>query len=314
MLHVRLFGDTRVLDGARILGPGDFGGLKPRRILEVLALQRGHQVSKDRLTDILWPHRPPPDHRATLESYVSLLRRRLQPGTPARQSVIRTVPKGYLLDNDAVRTDLDVFDELVAEAENCSGADARLLLDRASAMASRDLLASPDEAPWAEPIRADYRHRAVRAALRAAELALQDGANDAAVRLAGRAIALDSLCEPGWRLVMRAHSAAGHRDSALRAYRSCRRLLACELDIEPAPETRAVLVDVVARHRTNRPQRGPQGSRPGEHAADLAAVMDAAIALFEHQQTGEYVGQVNEAVRIMAGLVRRAGVRPGPPR
>ncbi|HEX3591550.1 MAG TPA: BTAD domain-containing putative transcriptional regulator [Pseudonocardiaceae bacterium] len=307
MLHVRLFGDTRVLDGTRMLGPGDFGGLKPRLILEALALQRGQQISKDRLADILWPDRPPPDHRATLESYVSLLRRRLQPGTPARQSVIRTVPRGYLLDHDAVRTDLDVFDDLVAQADRQTSADARRLLDRASALASKDLLNSPDEAPWAEPTRADYRQRAVRAALRAAELALQDHANDAAVRLAGRTLALDMLCEPGWRMVMRAHLAAGHRDSALRAYRSCRRLLARELGLEPAAETRAVLVDVVARNRATRPPRGPQGLRPGDRSTDLASVMDAALALFEHQRTGEYVGQVNDAVRIMAGLVRRAG-------
>jgi DNA-binding SARP family transcriptional activator len=140
MLHVRLFGTTRVLDGNRVLGPGDFGGLKPRRILEALALHRGHQVSKDRLVDVLWANRPPADHTATLESYVSVLRRRLQPGTPARHSAIRTVPRGYLLDPNIARTDLDLFDELVARADTCTDTGARRLLDRASALASTELL------------------------------------------------------------------------------------------------------------------------------------------------------------------------------
>jgi DNA-binding SARP family transcriptional activator len=315
MLHVRLFGTTCVLDGARVLGPGDFGGLKPRRILEALALHRGHQVSKDRLADVLWANQPPPDHMATLESYVSVLRRKLQPGTPARRSAIRTVPRGYLLDPSIARTDLDLFDELIAGADNSADAGAWRLLDRASALASTDLLASPDETQWAEPIRADYRQRAVGAALRAAELALRTGDADYAARLAGRAVSLNALCEPGWRLVMRAHVATGRRDAALRAYRSCRRLLIRELGIEPAPETRAVLVDLVRGQRTprgGRDSRGPRHARPGgHHNADLGAVLDAALALFEHDVTDTPPGHVDDAMRIMTGLLSRAGSPTG---
>jgi DNA-binding SARP family transcriptional activator len=316
MLYVRLFGTTRVLDGARVLDPGDFGGLKPQRILEALALNRGHQVSKDRLVDVLWADRPPPDYTATLESYVSLLRRKLQPGTPARNSVIRTVPRGYLLDPSRVRTDLDLFDDLVARADTSADADALRLLDRASALASTDLLASPDETQWAEPIRADYRQRAVAAALRAAELALRNDDADQAARLAGRALGLNMLCEPGWRLVMRAHVATGRRDAALRAYQSCRRLLARDLGIEPAPETRAVLVDLVRSQRTahgDRDARGPHLARPREHTADLGAVLDAALALFEHDVTGDDVDRVDDAMRIMAGLLNRANSLSGQP-
>jgi DNA-binding SARP family transcriptional activator len=306
MLHVRLFGTTSVLDSTRVLGPGDFGGLKPRRILEALALHRGHQVSKDRLADVLWAGRPPPDHMATLESYVSLLRRRLQPGTSLRHSAIRTVPRGYLLDPVTVRTDLDVFDELVAGADERTDASARRLLDRASALASTELLASPDETPWAEPIRADYRERAVQAALRAGELAMRDGDAAYATRLAGRALDLNVLCEAGWRLVMRAHMAAGSRDAALRAYRSCRRLLARDLGIEPAPETQAVLVDLVRGQRTVRNDDDFAG------AGDLGVVLDAALALFEQDRTGERAGRFDNSVRIMAGLLDRAGTLTAP--
>lgn len=309
MLHVRLFGTTCVLDGTRVLGPGDFGGIKPRRILEALALTRGHPVSKDRLADVLWADQPPADHVATLESYVSLLRRRMQPGVPPRRSAVRTVSRGYLLDPALARTDLDLFDELVTRAE--SGPDTRRLLDRASALAAPDLLPSPDETPWAEGIRADYRQRAIRAALQAAELALRDGDAEDAARLAGRALGLNMHCEPGWRLVMRAHLASGRRDAGLRAYRSCRRLLARDLGIEPAPETRAVLVDLVRGQRTpgrgGRDSRGPRASvRPGGNSTDLAVVLDAALALFEHQRTGDRIGSVDDATRIITTLINEA--------
>ncbi|HEX5406478.1 MAG TPA: BTAD domain-containing putative transcriptional regulator [Pseudonocardiaceae bacterium] len=304
MLHIRLFGTTRVLDGIRVLGPCDFGGLKPRRILEALALHRGHQVSKDRLVDVLWADRPPPDHTATLESYVSLLRRKLQPGTPAKFSVIRTVPRGYLLDPSTARTDLDVFDELVTRADGCADQGALPLLDRASALASTDLLPSPDEMQWAEPIRADYRQRSVAAALRGAELALRNEDAEHAARLARRALGLNTLCEPGWRLVMRAQAAAGRRDAALRAYQSCRQLLLRDLGIEPSPETRAALVEVVRNQHT---ARDPHIVRPRGHTADLGAVLDAALALFEHDGSDDHVGRVEESMRIMAELLYRTG-------
>ncbi|HEX5400684.1 MAG TPA: BTAD domain-containing putative transcriptional regulator [Pseudonocardiaceae bacterium] len=305
MLHVRLFGDMQVLDGARILGPGDFGGRKPRLIFEALAVHRGQQVSKDRLVDILWQHRRPPDHMATLESYISQLRRRLQPGTPPRQSIIRTVPRAYLLDPTSTRTDLDLFDALVEQAGHGSDDETVSLLDRASALASTDLLASSDEAHWAEPIRVDYRERAMRAALQAAELALPNDAN-ATLRLAGRALEMDVLCEPAWRLIMRAHAATGHRDQALHAYRSYSRLLARELRVQPTTDTQQLIARIIAT-----------GHRPtddaGARTADLGVVMDAAIVLFEHENTGGTVANLDNAVAAVSNLLTRAGVSLPPP-
>lgn len=299
MLHVHLFGGTRVLDGTRVLGPRDLGGLKPQLILQALALHRGRQVSKDQLTDILWSDRPPPDHIATLESYVSLLRRRLEPGTPAKHSVIRTLPRAYALDRRTTRTDLDLFDALVAEAGNRADREAQALLDRASALVSADLHISSDEAGWAEPIRADYHQRALLAAIKAGTLVLRHD-TDAALRLAGRALELNILCEPAWRLMMQAHAAAGHRDQALRAYRSCRRLLARELRLSPDPETRALMGQIIAGNEHANPDR-LDGTR-----ADLGMVMDAAFALFEHQDTGDAPGNLDDAVHILSELLGRA--------
>jgi SARP family transcriptional regulator, regulator of embCAB operon len=303
VLHVRLFGTTGVVDAARVLGPADFGGIKPRRLLEALALGRGHAVTKDRLVDVLWGEHPPRNHVATLESYVSVLRRRLQPGTPARRSVIRTVPGGYLLDPAGACTDLDVFDTVVALAGRAPRPVAWHLMERASALGALGLLPSSDAGSWVEPVRSDYRQRALSAALRGGELALACDAVDGAARLARRALGLDYLCEPAWRLLMRAYAAAGRRDAAVRAYVECRRLLRSELGLEPAQETRSVLLGLV-----NRPP-----SRTGQ-PDDLGTVLDAAIDLF-HQATHTPYGEPHEppghAAWVMAGLLRRAGVRVG---
>lgn len=57
-------------------------------------------------------------------------------------------------------------------------------------------------------------------------------------------IALDGLNEVAYRRKMRAHFAAGERGQALQTYDACRSILAAELNIEPEPDTEAL----VARH------------------------------------------------------------------
>jgi hypothetical protein len=48
MLAVRMLGPLQV-DGTHRLGPRDFGGIKPRRLLEILLAARGRAVPKERL-------------------------------------------------------------------------------------------------------------------------------------------------------------------------------------------------------------------------------------------------------------------------
>jgi DNA-binding SARP family transcriptional activator len=86
---VRLFGSLE-LDVARgTLGARDLGGVKPKQLLEQLLLERGRAVPKDRLADQLWGNQLPQRVAATVETYVSVLRRHLGPG------IISTEPGGY---------------------------------------------------------------------------------------------------------------------------------------------------------------------------------------------------------------------------
>ena len=84
--------------GPRELSARDFPGIKPKQLLEILVMERGHSVSKSRLADLLWPSQLPRNYMATLETYVSVLRQALEPGVRARDSVIRTEHGGYRLD------------------------------------------------------------------------------------------------------------------------------------------------------------------------------------------------------------------------
>ncbi len=82
-LSFRLLGPFEVTGGdGRII---DLGPRKQRAVLAVLALEPGRIVSLDRLIDELWADEPPSSATATLQSYVSNLRKVLEPG-PGRRS------------------------------------------------------------------------------------------------------------------------------------------------------------------------------------------------------------------------------------
>jgi DNA-binding SARP family transcriptional activator len=242
MYDIRLFGRLEVRTrGVRLTGR-DFGGVKPRHILALLAL-RG-SLHADELIELLWDGRPPAGHVAGVQSYVSVLRRRLDPDARVRDSAIVTAGGGYALVADRVRVDVARFDELVAAAGGRTGGRALPPLTAAAHLAARPLLAE-ERSAWASDARDTYRARLLGALLDGAGHALDAGRPREAVRLAERAVGLDPVAERGWAVAIAAHRALGDRVGALRAYDRCRRELAETLGVEPSPATRALFLDML---------------------------------------------------------------------
>lgn len=241
MFQVYLFGSTMVRTPGRILGLDDLPGGKPRQLLEILALARGAVMTKPVLAEQLWAGRPPPSSIATLETYVAVLRRAVQPGVPGRDTIIRTAAGGYRLDTRAAPIDLDDFDETVAVAERVEPATALPLWQRAACMAARRVLTHEPHAEWAHEVREDYTRRGVRAAVRGARLALALDDPDLAVSLAEHATRHDPLAEDAWQVMIEGHGRAGRPGAAARSAAACLEVLARELGVYPSPLTRRLL-------------------------------------------------------------------------
>src|SRR6187200_2604903 len=96
-ISVRLFGTFEVRRKGAVLKAADMGGCKPRHILEILLLNLGTPVSKTRLIDLLWGADASDGSVATLESYISGIRRAIQPGQ-TKTGPLRTANSGYVLD------------------------------------------------------------------------------------------------------------------------------------------------------------------------------------------------------------------------
>src|SRR3954451_5504581 len=103
-----VLGPLEVRDGDQRL---QLGGAKQRAVLALLLLNANEVVSVDRLVEELWGDAPPPTALATVQVYVSRLRRTLDPGR------IETRAPGYLIQARAGELDDARFERLVAACD-----------------------------------------------------------------------------------------------------------------------------------------------------------------------------------------------------
>jgi DNA-binding SARP family transcriptional activator/pimeloyl-ACP methyl ester carboxylesterase len=245
-VSVGLLGPLEVRSGGRVLGPPDFGGRKPKQVLEALLVHLGQPVPKDRIADLLWRPRLPKDPMRTLEAYVSGLRARLTAVVGDPRRVLRSEPQAYRFALDEVELDVVRFDELVAAAAQTARLDRRLALrEQAVALVRGDLLADEPYSEWAIPLRDLYAERHLGVLLDLAEDCLAAGAPGQAVAHAERVLAVQPARERAYRLLIGGHYAAGEQDLALAAYERCRRVLDEELGASPLAETERVFLTVL---------------------------------------------------------------------
>src|ERR687891_2056750 len=133
-LQVRLFGPLEIEDGARVLGPRDLGGSRPKQVLEILLAARGHRVPTDRLADLLWSEDLPQNAAGSLQTFVSVLRRHVTSNCDEARALVVTEAEAYRFATDMVDFDLDRFDELLERSAREPTGLGRRSLEQALAL------------------------------------------------------------------------------------------------------------------------------------------------------------------------------------
>jgi DNA-binding SARP family transcriptional activator len=225
--------------------PLDLGGPRQRAVLAMLVLHRGRLVSADQIVENLWADERPANAFASLQSYVSHLRRRLEPDVAARarSGVIERQANGYCVrvPDDAV--DAWRFEQLLAAGE---GDEVRRLTDALRLWRGAALADYGDE-DWAqaeitrlEELRSVARERLAAARLERGEAGVLVGELEAMVNEA-------PLREERWRLLSLALYRAQRQADALGALRRARTTFADELGVDPGPVLRALEADILAQ-------------------------------------------------------------------
>ena len=215
---------------------------KLQGLLAYLVLHRTRRHSRDAVAALFWGDAPEPKARSCLSTALWRLRKVLEPDGVERGTYLVARPSGPIGFNADSPYWLDVerLEREAAALRRAADADSTAELEEAVRLYRGDLLEGWYD-DWAlreqERVRMLYLG-CLRALMRRQE---RNGDVRKALDSGMRILARDPLREEIHRAVIGLHLAAGERSLALRQYERCRRLLAAELDIEPMPETRALV-------------------------------------------------------------------------
>jgi WD40 repeat protein/DNA-binding SARP family transcriptional activator len=232
--------------------PVQIAGSKERTILAFLIAHAGHVVSADDLIDELWGENPPRTAQRTLGSYVSRLRRSLEPdSSPRATEFVRSRGDGYELAAAGHEIDAVRFQGLAAEGHRLLGTGR---YDEADAVLEDAL------ALWRGVAYQEYRYTGFGGSEgeRLEELrrtAVEDrvdsrlangDAGGLVAELEGM-VREEPLRERRWSQLMLALYRAGRQAEALNAFTRARQELVDELGIEPGPELRRLQTAILAQ-------------------------------------------------------------------
>ncbi|WP_327110694.1 FHA domain-containing protein [Nocardia sp. NBC_01730] len=243
-LDVRVLGPVRLLVGDE---PVAVGGPKPRALLAALAVNRRRAVSSAALADMVWNEDPPESYAASLQVFVSNIRKALRNSGVDPAQVLRTESAGYRLEIADTACDLGRFEAAreagtrAAEIGDHAGA-ARLFgsaLHEWSGRALADLAGLQFADGFATAM--DEERLLAASARIDAEIACGRASS-----VIGELVAMTTehpLREPLWGQLISALYLSGRQADALDACRRVRTVLADELGIDPGP----ALVDLEQR-------------------------------------------------------------------
>jgi pimeloyl-ACP methyl ester carboxylesterase/DNA-binding SARP family transcriptional activator len=213
-VEIETFGRFRVLVDGDEVDPAAWGSRRARQLLKRLIVARGWPVTRDELTDMLWPdERDEQRLRPRLSVQLSAVRRILGGGVIADRSSVR-------LDLGAVDVDLVRFHQATDDVAIVESYGGELLPD--------DRFEDWTQAPRAEAL--------VRFGAAAERLLASTDDPEGAVGLASGVLVADPYHDGAHRTLIRSHVASGSLAAAAAAHAVYEQRMA-DLDLEADPLT-----------------------------------------------------------------------------
>jgi DNA-binding SARP family transcriptional activator len=307
--HLRTAGaDQRRIIEIRTLGPlevvaaGDpveVPSGKARLLLAALVVHANQVVSTDRLFEFLWRGQPPDSAANTLQTYVSHLRRSLEPERTPRQlsRLVITREPGYLLAVDRDQIDAGRFERLVEEARLVLGSapeEAAALLRTALSLWRGEPLADFTFEPFAQSVITRLTELRLTALEDRVEAELALGRHAALCGELAQLAHEHPLRERLSGQLMVALYRCGRQAEALRAYADLRATLLEQLGIDPSPALGRLQAAIL--------QQDPELDWP--RASKAPALVLGPPATVEDVQAGRSVEAVLASARSAVRLCR----------
>ncbi len=292
MIRFHLFGtiDLRDEDGRELRAIL----AQPKRLALLAYLAAASPAGPQRRDTILgmfWPELDQDHARNALSKAVHFLRRSLGEAAISSRSADELA-----LDDTIVWVDVRAF----GTALEGDWIDEALELYRGDLLPSFFVQEAPSFEQWLEQERARLRSRAAAAARLLAERHEAGRHLTLAVGVARQAVELSNGDERPLRRLIELLDRLGDRAGALRAYEEFARKLATELEVEPAPET----VALVQRIRAASPKQPPPTVQPSAPGVSGPPIARLAKALADRYKVEREVGAGAMAVVALAHDLR----------
>ncbi|GAA4531819.1 BTAD domain-containing putative transcriptional regulator [Amycolatopsis samaneae] len=300
-LRVALLGPvTAHRAGAELpLGPP-----RQRAVFAVLAQRAGRPVPRAELLSAIWGAEPPASATGNIHTYVSGLRRALEPrrGRWAAGELLTSTPAGYTLNVDGDHVDVTRFERLIRQARGEDTPEATTgLLDEALALWRGEPL-SGLPGPFAEQERARLGELRVTAhELRAEALLDLDGHNELVPGLLAL-VHENPLRERLSELLMLALYRDGQHAKALDVFRDVRARLRADLGVEPGPGLRELHSRILTQDPGLEPRRSEPAPAPVPTHEPLLALPAQIARRRQAAANATFVGREAE-LALLRGLV-----------
>jgi DNA-binding SARP family transcriptional activator/TolB-like protein len=226
------------------------------------ATPRGFQ-RRDTITGLFWSELSQERARGALRQALYHLRQSLGEGV-----VVTRGDEEVGLDADRFWSDVAAFESALERGDR----EGSLELYRGDLLPGFYVAGAPEFERWLEERRGELRERARVTAWELAAAAEAEGNAADAARWARQALRLAPLDEEMVRQVIELLGRLGDRSGAVREYEAFASRLAEELELEPAPETQALIEAVRTRHDV---EAGEIAGRPAGALAGRASVTPA---------------------------------------
>ncbi|SED60784.1 DNA-binding transcriptional activator of the SARP family [Amycolatopsis tolypomycina] len=247
--RLQLLGPMKAWQGETEL---DLGSAHRRTVLAALAMHPNRTVSREELIDAVWGDAPPQSAQGSIYTYVSGLRRALEPGRAKGEGpqLLASIGSGYSLRLATEAIDVHRFEALREQAHRKHAAGdlrgSREAFDEALAL-WHGVPLSGLPGPFAAAQRARLTELRLATVERRAEVVLESGGHSELVAELTALTREHPFRETLRGLLMRALVQAGRRTEAIAVYADVRARLVESSGTEPGPALRRLHDELLAK-------------------------------------------------------------------
>lgn len=246
-LRVRSLGGFGIWRGEVEIRDRDWRSIKARQLLQLLLVERGRMLPRDRIMDMLWPGLEVDAAANNLRVTLSRLTKAIEPnrpeGAPTYYIIQQGDTYGFNIESDH-NYDAAEFSMKADQARNVFHRgrrdEALVLYRQAVDLYGGTFLPDCLYDDWSVVERERLGLLFTEVSLRLGAMLIEDDQPHEAIGLAWRVLEYDQAQEEAYQLLMRAYGGLGERSTALRIYARCVVALEQDLGVEPLPQTMAI--------------------------------------------------------------------------